>query len=499
MKSHTSDKLHALIHSLSPTEKRFFKRYLVARKEEANDYLRLFDLLNRLKQFDQETFIKQTCEYAFHRNIEVKKHYLFDAILKAMRHYRDKKNGLINSLLEIDILTEKGLFKIAYQRLIAAKKKTIACDQFSVTLQLLERELQLSRNIPSIRIKTCLNLQRDCLAKNQNLLDYTELFNDLRHLIQENSFVRNTKQLLKYERIKRNRLFTDEEKATSLSAKLYFYEIRYLYYASVGESKSSSVAAKKMHALLVKHPKNLSTFGLFYLRSVAARLSTLVLCGFEKKEFTYLIKELKRILIGNTNVEHRKIAQSYLYQFQLIFFMKANEFSKALTLIAPIIRFLKENEVLSSGNAVKYLRFDIAKTFFVTGNYKEAMQWFHKITITGKKHGGNDIYAFSRILTLLSLILSNETENIPYEAGKLKKELSKLEALHEFETFLISRISRKFIHWHGLDRKQKAGLLEDFKRELSEQLSQKWRANTLLYFDFEWWIDKQLDYLTKAN
>jgi len=499
MKIHASDKLHAFIHSLSPTEKRFFKRYLVSRKEEANDYLRLFDLLNKMKQYDHNALTKQTSQYTFHRSIEVKKHYLFEVLLKAMRQFRDKKNERINSLLEIDILIEKGFHKVAYQRLIAAKKKTMVSDQFNITLQLLEREMLLSRNIPSICIKKCFKLQRDCLAKNQSLLNYTELYTDLRQLLQENSFVRNTKQLLKFQRIKKSTLFSDKTKATSLSAKVYFYEIRYLYYASVGESKPSSEASKKMHALLVKHPENMDAFGLLYLRSVAARLSTLVLIGFEKKEFNYLIKELKIILKVNPRAEHKKIAQSYLFQFQLIFFMKANEFSKALALIKSVIVFIRENEVLSSGNALKYLRFDIAKTFFVTENYKEAMKWFHKITIAENNQGGTDIYAFSRILALLANILSNQTETIPYEAGKLKKELSKLEALHEFETFLISRISRKFIHWNGIDRKQKIGLLQDFKRELSEQLSQKWRANTLLYFDFEWWIDTQLNKLTVAN
>jgi len=38
--------------------------------------------------------------------------------------------------------------------------------------------------------------------------------------------------------------------------------------------------------------------------------------------------------------------------------------------------FLKENEVLAGGNAVKYLRFYIAKIFFITENYEEARKWF---------------------------------------------------------------------------------------------------------------------------
>jgi hypothetical protein len=39
---------------------------------------------------------------------------------------------------------------------------------------------------------------------------------------------------------------------------------------------------------------------------------------------------------------------------------------------------------------------------------------------------------------------------------------------------------------------EKIQLLTNFRTELREQLSHKWRVNTILYFDFEWWIDLQI-------
>jgi hypothetical protein len=85
---------------------------------------------------------------------------------------------------------------------------------------------------------------------------------------------------------------------------------------------------------------------------------------------------------------------------------------------------------------------------------------------------------------------------VRYEATKLRKQLSKLDALHEFESFLISRISQKFIDWHERNAAEKIELLTTFRTELSEQLSHKWRSNTVLYFDFEWWIDIQIGKLS---
>lgn len=330
---------------------------------------------------------------------------------------------------------------------------------------------------------------------NQNLLEYIALYNDLRTLLQENTFVRNEKQFKRFERIGKNKLMLDNTQANSLTSLLYYYDISYLYYASIGESKLSGEASKKMHDLLVKHPENMGEFGLFYLRSVAARLSTMILNGFEKKEFTYLIKELKRILISTSKAENKTIAQAYIYQFQLIAFMKMHDFSKALSLVKAVMLFLKENEVLAGGNALKYLQFDVAKTFFVTENYWEANNWFLKIDVSESNNRGYDIYAFSRIISLLTDILMNNTENVRYDATKLRKQLSKLNALHEFESFLISRISQIFIHWHEKNKVEKIELLTNFGSELSAQLSHKWRTNTVLYFDFEWWIELQISKL----
>jgi hypothetical protein len=494
-----TDPLHELIHRLTPTEKRFFKRFLASRKEESNDYLHLFDVFNEMNVYDKETLKHRTRSFTFHNNIEVKKHYLFSILLDAMRQYRDKKNTLFNALIEIDILIEKGLYKVAHKRLNASKNVCVATDQFSLAYQLLEKELLLARYVKSIDVQKVMREQKACLSMNQNLLEYIELYNDLRLLVQENSFVRNAKQFKKFERIGKHKLIADKAEGKSLSAIFYFYDIRYLYYAAIGESELSRKSSKKMHELFVKHPENLGKFGLFYLQSVAARLSTMMLVGFEKKEFTYLISELKKILVFNSELEYRKVAQSYIYQFQLIAFMKTFQFSKALILVKSVIVFLKEYEVLAGGNAIKYLRFDIAKTFFVTENYEEATKWFLKIDVSESTNRGHDIYAFSRIISLLTDVLMNKTENVRYDASKLRKQLSKLHALHEYESFLISRISQNFIHWPNKNKGEKIALLTNFRSELKDQLSHTWRANTVLYFDFEWWVDLQLGKLTQVN
>jgi hypothetical protein len=231
------------------------------------------------------------------------------------------------------------------------------------------------------------------------------------------------------------------------------------------------------------------------LRAVSARFAALIICGYKKSEFQTLVNELKANSFRISEPESRKIAQAILYEYQLIAHLREQNYEKALKLVNDAIGFVNANEILADGNAIKYLSFDIAKTFFITGRYADANKWLLKHSFTESKSKGADIYAFSRILSLLCDIFLNQTENVKYSAAYLRKQLSKEGALFEYEAFLLSRISNNLIHWNTLQKSGKLAILERFKEELKQQLSSKWKANMVLYFDFDWWLDVQISRL----
>lgn len=486
------DNLHTLIQSLSPTEKRFFKRFLKGRKQEQNDYLRLFDELNSMHEYNREVLLKKISIYNFQAHLEVKKHYLFQLILDSLRQFRDAKLWLHNALAEIDILIEKGLYTYAHKRIRGLIKQAQVNEDFLFEIQLLQKEILLARYQPQINTPALLQEQHLCYAKSQNLLEYKQLLNELSAILSQNSFVRNSKQMQRFERFAKNKLVHNPAMAQSLNAQLCYYNFNFLYHASLGENEKCIKAAAKMHRLIATHPEATKSFAQIYLRAVSARFSALIICGYKKPEFQALVNELKANSFRITEPETRKIAQAILYEYQLIAHLREQNYDKALKLVNDAIGFVSANEVLADGNAIKYLSFDIAKTFFITGRYADANKWLLKPSFAESKSKGTDIYAFSRILSLLCDIFLNHTENLKYNAAYLRKQLSKEGVLFEYEAFLLSRISNTFIHWNTLPRNGKIGLLERFKEELKVQLTSKWKANMVLYFDFEWWADAQI-------
>ena len=490
------DNLHTLIRSLSPTEKRFFKRFVKGRKQEENEYLFLFDILNGMREFDKELLLDKISEFKFQKQVEVKKYYLFQLILDSQRQFRDNKLSLHNSLAEIDILIEKGLYTYAHKRIRGLIKQAKVNEDFLFEIQLLQKEILLARYQPQMNTPALLQEQHLCYAKSQNLLEYKQLLNELSAILSQNSFVRNSKQMQRLERFAKNKLVHNPAMAKSLNAQLCYYNFNFLYHASLGENEKCFKAAAKMHSLIATHPEVTKSFAQFYLRAVSARFSALIICGYKKHEFQSLVNELRANSFRITEPETRKIAQAILYEYQLIDHLREKNYEKALKLVHEAIDFVKNNEILTDGNALRYLHFDIAKTFFITGNYLDANKWLLKTNFTESKSKGTDIYAFSRILSLLCDIFLNNTENVKYNANYLRKQLSNEGALFEYEAFLISRIGNNFIHWNDLQNNEKIDLLERFREELKIQLASKWKANMVLYFDFEWWIGFQLGYLS---
>ena len=75
------DHLHRLISSMTKSEKRHFKIYSNRHvKGNENNYVRLFDLVEKQKKYDEEKIKKALHGSTFVKRLDVVKRYLFDLI-----------------------------------------------------------------------------------------------------------------------------------------------------------------------------------------------------------------------------------------------------------------------------------------------------------------------------------------------------------------------------------------------------------------------------------
>ena len=77
------DHLFQLIQSMSSSEKRYFKRNALIAKDADANYLKLFDALNKMQEYDEAALKKKP----FVKHFASERKYLYEAILRSLRNY----------------------------------------------------------------------------------------------------------------------------------------------------------------------------------------------------------------------------------------------------------------------------------------------------------------------------------------------------------------------------------------------------------------------------
>ena len=233
-----SSNLFEIIHSLTASEKRYFKvfssTHVIGSK---NNYEKLFDAYCELpddKPYDEAAFKKKLASKSWAKNLAVEKKMLEDILMKAMRAYNAEKSaeGALNDIIaNVHFLYSKGLITAANKEL----KKGVAMAE----------ELE---NLPSLIILYQLKL---------NLTRITQTPSDVEAADQD--LEAETKILL---------MLDAERKVVHARRKIYNYSIS-------GQLKKNLVEAKGMIAELeILESQQPLTYkariSLFFIRAMVA-------------------------------------------------------------------------------------------------------------------------------------------------------------------------------------------------------------------------------------
>lgn len=135
MKSNSTNIYH-LIHSLTASEKRYFKLFAQRHKiSDANNYYVLYQqILKKKLSSDQET-INKLAHSTFIKYLPVAKIQLFNNILKSLENFNkpsSKKEQIKSLNHQTEILLNKGFLKDAKKLIVKAKKMAIQFEYFEL-------------------------------------------------------------------------------------------------------------------------------------------------------------------------------------------------------------------------------------------------------------------------------------------------------------------------------------------------------------------------------
>ncbi len=139
-----NDPLFQLIHSMSSSEKRYFKRNALIGGDTDANYLKLFDTLNKMKNYDEETLRKK----AFVKHLAAERKYLYEAILRSLRNYNSEDSiraQISDLLLDATYLYERGLYDQSQRRLKIAQRLVKQIDYLPAQLEINNMERLILR------------------------------------------------------------------------------------------------------------------------------------------------------------------------------------------------------------------------------------------------------------------------------------------------------------------------------------------------------------------
>ncbi|MEL6867440.1 MAG: hypothetical protein AAFP19_23645, partial [Bacteroidota bacterium] len=332
-----SDDLFQLIQSMSKQEKRYFKlQASMHRSKGNNNYLRLFEAIDRQTAYDEDKIRKKFEGEAFLRQLHVAKNYLYKLIINSLRLYQEAHNEDKFPLLmrNAQILYSKGLYKQSEKMLEKARKLALENERY---LQLLEVFRWKHHNIHSKSdfkaLERYLNVD---FQQELKLLDIYRNFLEFR-LLHDRVFISYWKkgsirkqeekealsQLFEYP------LYQSVNQAQSFNARMFYHNARFTYYFLIGELDHCYQHIKALVVMFEDLPKN-------RLKGAKEKryISSLINLHIIQKQLQYhqeslqSLRKLRSIPARSMAQKARLVTRSY--NLELALYLSTGQFGKAI-------------------------------------------------------------------------------------------------------------------------------------------------------------------------
>jgi tetratricopeptide (TPR) repeat protein len=487
-----SDHLFQLIKSLNKNEKGYFKKFssLHIRGDE-NNYIKLFDAIDRQKNYDEKKIILYFKKENFVRHISVVKNYLYNLILKSLESYHSTIDSDLDSMIhQMEILLEKGLYKQC-ETIIKRAKKTAEKFQkhlHSVKIAQLENNLMTGRSVSFADEKELSDHYSNIfenLNKQKNILEYDLLTSKLFQ-----NLYKRSPDYIYLKKLVQNPLLASEENAKSFFSKVLFYKYYTVHYYVLNNYVKAISCAKSALALLEQNPHQIDENQYLYITT----LQHLVICQCKLEKYEESLQNIKKL--RNINTVSVRLKNKIFFTVnneELYVYLHTAQYQEALKLIKVIEDDLSalDSEISNKQHVVR-LYYAISVVFIVTENYQSAKKYLGKILNDEISFDiRSDIYCISKILSLIVNFELGNQDLLEYSVKSTYRFLYKRNSLNKFEILIIDFIRKKL----PVNRSQKEIIpaFQWLSTEINKILKDPIEKSVLGYFDFLSWINSKIE------
>jgi hypothetical protein len=404
-----TDHIFRVIHSMSASEKRYFKRHYAS---DASLLTNLFDFINSQKAYDEEAVKTEFADSKLAQNLKVYKIQLSDLLLKSLVSYHSKNSvhsKIRIGLEEVDILMDKQLFDIALSKTKRVKAICLEYEAFEHLFPILSLELSLnsfySANSADVDSNTFHELEAS-IASVQEILTlqkYSHSLSDIKNHLSTQTLSNDQHQFYKSLLEKLLLKLKDKTTSNSLREQYYQYHVVSMIYRLVFNDPEKEHQYKSEQIALLKSKESISqAYPSLYFASMHNYLSS---CWKLRRieELEKGIAELQLFINNNSVLEPNRLFVYYL-QLLLLFGKGIKDIDESLEkeIMAHIKKNSQEEDYLSN---LIYLRLAILHIYL--DKHKKVQFYLRRID-THNPEVNENFKALVFLLELVSHYQSND-------------------------------------------------------------------------------------------
>ncbi len=488
-----SDDLFTLIRSMSSSEKRYFKIFAARHSKKGNNnYIRLFDAIDRQESYDESRLARKLAGTTILRNLASTKYQLYQLVLKCLSDYHSGKS-LDSELREMidkaQVLYDRGLYAQCGKLIEKAKLLATANERYPEVLEILRLErgmfLTVQTTDVEAELSALLAFEQKTLDLIRNQMEYYHLFCAAFALEKVKRHARSDYERAALDAIANHRLLSDPGQAISFSAKGHFHRI----HAIIGVIKGdAAMAFSAQQRLLQLWKEKTAEFRAAAPRYKSDLINYLNYCtaAEEYGDFEDVLAQLKQFPARSFTDEISTFQD--VYHIELLYYLRRGFFDKGTGLADLIALGLQKFQGRLTSSRIMTFCHNLAVLYFLKDEHTNALQWLNRILDHSNVDQRRDIQDFARILLM---VIHYELGNHDALESLLRSTYRYLHArdkLYEFERIVI-RHMRKIQNTPAGTKLQEQ--FDVFGAELAELKAQPGARAILGFSELQLWVESR--------
>lgn len=494
--STNNNSLFLLIKSLTATEKGYIKKQAgVHVVGDKNKYIKIFDAIDKQKEYDEASILKKFKGEPILNNFAVAKNYLFKFILKSLEQYHSNvKSELRSTLNHVEILYNKNIPSIAKKMLVKAKATAQDYELYEFMEEIIDWEIVLlveeatPQNYLEL-VNKYFNELYESIEKKKTIIEYKHLYQKLRAKAMYTGLARNDEDVLSYQKIFEQSEANDKNLLNSFNAKFYRNLMQANFLFNINEQfKASSLLEDNVNLFTEKnHMIEVKPFAYIgILRNKAVNELSLM-------QFDDLFKTLKKMddfvaKHGQTNRYYEILTEN----LKLFVYIPMGDFDKALDVAKNLENVYKQippTKLLLKEKLLQHYAY--AYIYIGLGEFKLANQHINVLLNAPENDFRSDVNCFAHILSLIIHFELKNTELIEYRIRSTYRLLLRRNKLHNFEKQILAflKSSQRKIE----NPKELIKAFVKLKENIESSTTNKVEKNALSLFDLISWLESKIE------